>query len=570
MATKTQISDIRWQVDIYPYKTFYPQPDESDSSDVFGDMVTVSTGIVGISLSRSKSSVNDICTIDLYGPINKAFFKGNWVIIRSLHGNPDFAINGFPQFFGQIEGLSTSYTVGGNGKIIQSSSITVRSWAFILRTPVKFDQFAMSQLKREDAVGLAKTVSSVSKDVTPEKLADMITKAANPFEFGVIILSLIGGINKVGQDNTGDYLDFISGQLPEVALTAPRIHPGLYNTILPNISGQKGTDFPSFLAYIGGVAPSQGANYLNEGYFMNMDKYEDYKTFFSNPKDRPVNTGFAPVLLHGESAWDLLDQMTDSVCNEMFADFFCINDDDLIYIKPFVTVRDKPFALKRQIKALDGQLNSKWSSYDDVQRTTIDASQILGIQLSDSFLDSPNFIRVQYNNSELTNDYSKVHAALSSTIRKKDEMSRYGGQAIYPFTSFVDLEGKLIDNWYADLAALMHLWHGLKYKMPDMRLSLKDLAIPFTVGTNLEFELNGITYVGHIESFAKSYRIMETGAHMSSTSISLSRVVIVNKDDKMLDFMPPEYILDLFHRGEVSNQQVKPKGNVADIFRSLV
>lgn len=573
MAVKTQLSDVRWQVDVYPYKTFYPQPRESEDSDVFDTAVTVSEGIQGISLSRSKTSVNDTCTIDLYGPINKAFFKGNWVIIRSKYGkNADKEKNGFPQFFGQIEHLVSGYFVNSNGKISQSSTITIRSWAFVLRSPVKFDQFAMSQLDRKDAVGLAKIAASVNKNISPEKLADLITKAANPFEFGAIILSLIGGIDKLGQESTGKYINFISGELPTVSLTTPRVHSGLFKVLIPNVPERQESNVSSFLSYISGISTAASSSFLTNGYFQSLDEFDSFTKTYINPEDRPINTGFAPILLNGDSAWDLLEQMTDVVCNELLADFYCVKrTDGLIWIKPFVTVRDKPYAMKRQIDALEGELNSKWSSYDNVPRITIDASQILSLQLSDSFIDSPNFIRVQYNNSELANEYIKATAALSSTIRKKDAMARYGGQAIYPFTSFVDLQGSFMDYWYSDLAAMIHIWQGLKYKMPDMRLSIKDLAVCFTVGTNLQFEIAGVTYVGHIESFAKSYRVGENGSHTSSTSLSLSRVVIVNKQDGLLDFMPPEYILDLFNRKPVvdQNREVK-KGEISDRFRKLL
>jgi hypothetical protein len=467
MSVKTEVSDIRWLVDVYPYKSFYPQAGDAKSTSAFADKKSISLGIVGISFSRSKSSVNDVCTIECYGVLDKSLFKGNWLIVKSLYGNNIDNPVGFPQFFGQIENVSVSYSVGGNGKIVQTSSITARSWSFILRSPVKYDQFAMSQIRNEDSVAVAKIIANNDPEISSEDLEKYVTQAVNPFQFGATILAFIGGIDRTGQEQDGEYLDFVTGKLPDVALTTPAIHPDIFDSLVPINSNSKLNKFPAFMNYIAGVYQSSSLDF-SRGFFLDADLLKTYRTSFKDPGDRPAITNFASILLNGDSAWDILENMTDAVANEMFADFFCVLDENngekAVKISPFVMVRDRPFALKRQLDELEGKIKSKWSVYDEVPRITIQASQILSIQISDSFLSSPNFIRVQYNNSELRNDAVAASAALSSTIRKPDEMSRYGGQPIYPFTSFVDIEGKLLDIWYADLAAMLYNWHGQKYK----------------------------------------------------------------------------------------------------------
>jgi hypothetical protein len=549
---KTESSELRWQIAVYAYGSYYPQQGESkEPAKAFDAPTIVNEGITEISFARSKGSVGDMCTISIFGPVPVEFFKGNWLIVSSLHTQDNKFKDGVPEFFGQIENLSVTYNMSGTGNIQQSSTITVRSWAFILRTPVKLDAYSLATIGRDDAVGVAKRVQEYTQ-ATAKQVAELLSKSVNPFSFGGVALALIGALDLKGKTATEPYINFKEIKLPDVALTAPALPPGILQKILNLENSPNSTRAFSSgaIEYVAGVRVDSTASpelTIPTGFFPSTEEYKRFRDSYKIPTDRPMLTNYAPILLKGDSVFGMMQEMADPFANEFFADFYCIADGNKMLIQPFIALRDKPFALAKYKKQIDKGFKSAWSTYDDLPRIEILEHQITSFRIDDSFLDAPNFIRIMYSNNDMGIALENVRAAMESTFRDADAMSRYGGQSLYPTTSYIKTDGSYVESWYLDFGAMIYLWHALKYRLPDMTMNIRDLGTPLIVGMNVTFTIAGTTFVGHLEGFSKSYTINPaTGKHQTAASLRIARLCVVEKVGGELDFIAPELIQDIF------------------------
>lgn len=560
---------VRYEIWAYPFNSFYPQSGEAYSTpeEIYGDPVEVENAR-GLNFTRSKNSVNDSASFDIYGPLDKSCFKGSWVVIYSFGGDHDLEDKRVIQFFGQIEKLNISYSADGRGKVSQNSQVIVRSWAYLLKCFVKLDQFALYQLSSKGETAPTTFFQELSKKTDTDFLK-FASSTFSPFGFGKAVLSLIGAMQQESNAKDESYIDYFKMKLPTVALSLPSIPFEICKNLIYNQGVEYNNPLSTgFMEYAAGVNTSPD-NYIKDYesavFLYPANTWQDFQDAYDEDIDRPRISDVAVIFMSGDSAWDMLTKHTDHASCEVFADFFVtLNDSGEALIQPYIIVRDKPYATKYQISNLDRLLSSKWSTFDDLITMEIPPDSIIGISISDSFASSPNFIRIQYNNSSMISEAEITRSAFDSTRRQADEMSRYGGQAMYldsPYITY-DMEEPALANpsakdvkkkdptatvtdYAKDLSAMNYCWYGQSYMYPDATLTLIDNNFIFNVGINLRFSIGGNTFVGHIESFSKSYSVSSVGGHSTRTTVQLSKLCLRQTTGDLLP-IPPKLILDLY------------------------
>ena len=79
MKVKYATNSTRWDVILFDYVDDVPEPVSYPDVEVHSG----NKGVVSISVSRSKASIQNTASIQVVGDLHPAYSIGNWVIIKS-------------------------------------------------------------------------------------------------------------------------------------------------------------------------------------------------------------------------------------------------------------------------------------------------------------------------------------------------------------------------------------------------------------------------------------------------------------------------------------------------------
>ena len=554
-------------------------------------------GITGVSLHRSKGTPDGSCSITMVGPLSPKIYVGGWAIISSITQNENGQSSSLTRFVGQIENIDISYNVGENGNIFLQSSIKIREWSAMLRMTVRYDIMALAATGFGTPGGQLQGVSDLLKSAAAgdsshyKEISKMLNNAFDPYEIGHIILALIGSLN--AQDAIQTVKSLTEDlKLPNVATTAPYIPQGLLARLgigsgtskLPQLgsllsNNSKNPYQSGFVKLITGV---QSEAVYNDGEWdgvfssKNGTKIEElsknYQTGYEAlvEKVKPLTAGFQSILSSGAPAWDLLSTCCDNTVNEVFTDLLYetgSNEDDVV-AKPVIFLRNRPFLLKR---IRDGEMEgikipsdvdlSIFAVYDDLPRHKIDSRSVLNFRVNSTFLNSPNYIRINYAPGVLMDKTGEPEALNAGLDRLDAEMKRFGGNektltTIYNGTDPSGIGGEsgavgTIDDWYKQLATLARAWYSYNYRMGTGILMLKENGIPLSIGNNVQFKFGQYMLVGHIEGIRCDFQVEADGSETNLTTVTLVNIVHATSIGD-LDFVDMEHWGNLLHSTPVS------------------
>lgn len=604
---------VRWIVELYPFASKYPGKSDfkqgaagltviaakqdvqsvekeiekqkaiNSTSSLGGKETTVAGGLSSIRISRSKATPDAQCVFTMIGHMPDGCFPGTWVIITSVNNDEAGLPRKLVRFIGQIYDIDPDYTiVPGNALLQTRHTVHVREWSACLTMPVRYDMFAIiNSLPASASLSAIANIvgadAAIGQKVSVDELQKIATKAFNPYELVHLILKLIGAVNQ--NDLLNGIKDLGELGLPEVALSMPSVPPALLERL-----GLSGADtnapFSSGLMDVitgvqkvgmyndgtwngifGAPGPNQVVQYSNAAFGFedqgpptnssNPTIEEFKKSFDMNPKDRPIALGLAALVSSGEPAWSLIQNHCDTSLNEFFTDILYqpVGGND-IAAKPVLFVRDKPF-LMRKLKAATTTNLDSWTVYDDLPRVRIDNVYITNFRISNTFINSPSFIRVNFQGQATEANLTKNLSEVYGTVRLTDEMKRFGGQEFYLQTQFLSKDviagaASQVDfkEWFQKIRDVARAWHSHNYKMGTGSLTIRDDNIPLTCGFNAQFTLGKFELVGHVESFELTYNVGENGGHETTCRVSLSR--IVHDFGGQLDFIDPDAFANLF------------------------
>jgi hypothetical protein len=556
--------NVRFFLQVFPWQSQFP--DHKEKKPTEGESVYIDDGILSMQIHRSKDNPYGTAVLNLYSKIHPAIFAGNWCLIKSYNGVQETAEDGIVRFFGQIYSVSTSYQLNAGGGLRQDTVVNIREWSFLYSVPVRYDSYAMLNLSTDDHLKFVKSANDLISKGNPQSLENLAKAVLDPFQFCALTLQWIGALSGKGLEEItkgSTYKNNFSGvelkdlQLPDVALLLPTIPRKLLMALDPNMS-EESLDNPfsgDLVIQQFGVQGEDNNPYFNP----DLGVFEDVLGVNNGTQradKRPLYANVMSVFVNGQSAWDILNQGCDKNVNEIFTDLVYYKSDngEQIIARPFLCFRDKPFMLDKYKEALKGGAN--WSSYDYVPRIDVPIETIERIDLSSSFTESANYIRVQYvADGILANEMNRVIADINGTVRLASEMLRYGGQTEYVQTPYTSTDGGYLPNWYKDIATLTSYWNGLLYRMPSVQLIIRDTNICFTVGFNVRFKVKENVFVGHLKNYSITYSRNTEGTHRTTTVLNLERVVMEDANGK-LTFMPAAFINDIYSNVKAPEEDV--------------
>jgi hypothetical protein len=319
-----------------------------EAFSVYSGAGRASSGIVSISFSRGKASIDNKCTIILVGPLPAHTRSGNWVVVNSIHATKT-AFNALPRFVGQIQQINTEYNVLASGAIVLRSVITVAEWSNLLLSPVVFDMRTAAGLLKKTA-GLSSLVSQLAGGggENYKKYADSVQTMLNPYTASRYFLRMIGMINELGGISMADDKPW------KAAATLPDLPAGLLKRL-----GHDGTTSEvfskGFVKIIAGrVKDPSILSPINKGSWNGFFgegavKFKDFVEAFDDFKDdqglQPLAEGVTSVAqLSSRSVWDMIQSRNDPQFNESFTDmYYEIGNDESITTSLCVVVRGKMF-----------------------------------------------------------------------------------------------------------------------------------------------------------------------------------------------------------------------------------
>ena len=593
----TRSISTKWVIEVYPFDSSVPtSSDFSTPKSLLGkagsivgsksaegavgkllDRGTLSSsnnirnfGVVSVQFSRSKQAPDSNCEIKMVGPLPPDMIPGSWVVIstvsKPLGGETKF----LTRFFGQIFAIEPNFESRDDGLLTTTSTIRVREWSYALKVPVKYDILALeSQVSAQSfqALAASKLLKSVDGANPSKDLVTLLSKAFDPYELGHLVLQMIGAINE------GDIIPSAKSgpaiKLPGLAVTMPSMPPAILSRIGIPDANPKNPFSSGLVKVITGVLPESVYNRGDwNGIWINtnLDQFaQKMKKGYDNLTIRPKVIGLGTLLQAGSPAWDILTRQTENSLNECFTDIWFEKDGNGVYSgKPVLVIRDKPYLLKslrdNPPPEISTQLGgtpdlSKFSLYDDVPRINIPTDQIISVRLNNNCVNSPNYIRAQYDIAGLGDRFQDAKAALAGIVKLQNEMERFGGNYEVVRTSFfgqnlqrdsntAQLTPNVTTDFFTDyfgvLRGLFTLWHSYDYRMANGVMMLKDDNIPISVGLNVQFKLGEYDLVAHVESVQYQYSIDESGLESTNCYITFSRLVKVEEDNS-LGFIPPEH-----------------------------
>jgi hypothetical protein len=582
MKVKYLNNSTRWEVILFDYIDDVPTSDPPKVAVYSGNR-----GVVGISVSRSKASIQSTASISIVGELNAAYTVGNWVIIKSKVGKfkeksdeksafKDVSPlkEGIIRFIGQITTIQNSYSVDGSGLLVKRATVHIREWSSLLNIPVRIDAYSVSSYTNQTQEALGRlsfvdgNVSKVNyvqpRNIQFQKLAQQLI---DPFVGAGLVLSIIGGLNTDSQTGAslgvdlGEYqkvvsmsrltsrmpslpqelLDYL--ELPKTTQTNNAFATGFTNTLLGVMYANSSFEGSKSGALDGYGKEERDPKSFN-GYF---NSYSQLKSMFSNYQDRPVKSNFFSSLGKGASAWSLIQEHIDTTINEAFTDIWYFKTESGATTSlPMIILRDKPFALKTFLTDPDNQIkHTKWTAFDDLPRVFVDDVMIQSVSTTNSFFTSPNFIEPQLQTGEVgssrTDDPTTILTTAVHRIIDDGAINRFGTIEHYWNTVYSAPTAKTSESgtvyvpWFEDTKKLMYYWHALSYRFGDASLTLKDNDLPIMVGCNLSFPMGKNVLCGHVESVSWSFSIGMDGSASTTTNVQLSYLCKVKsklEDDK--------------------------------------
>jgi hypothetical protein len=562
-----------------------------------GGNIESAYGVTSIAYSRSKSTPDGQCQVNFVGRLPNGVHAGAWVVITSVSNANTGQERALVRYVGQIIDVSPDYQVASSGVFIQNSTITIREWSSVLRMPVRYDVFSIEgqQLSNNPAAALEGLVGSAlsklgakgkSKD---EEIKKLLEKAFDPYELAQVILLLVGMISKEDSTSRIKQLNGEAITLPKKAVTACAIPAGVQERLGISSSGAGGLAgavqsvgsllsgggsegnainpyMSGFMQTVTGIQKDPVYNSGWDGIFA-QTKISDYKGIlkkgYESSNNRPATNGIAAITQIGMSAWDLLQNFCDKDINEVYTDMWYEigeNEKDIVG-KPVIVIRDKPYLMKSVKDGKEDGIESSnlldnWTLYDHIPRINIPNSLITRVSLKNTFLNSPNYIRINFsiNNKRVGANDSK--AALYGLRRLDPEMKRFGGNEFFMETNFIGTKadktskaenstGDFFVTWFETLRELARCWHSYNYRMGSGVIVIKDNNIPLSLGFNVQFEFGNYTLVGQIESISSNYMKESDGTDVNATTIQLSRIVAVDPNNNELTFV------DITHWGSL-------------------
>lgn len=582
----------RWVVELFPHESKYPNTKDTDASSLKVPITLIASdqnvesfqkeiqkqeqegqqevilagGLTSISVSRTKVSPEAQCTFSITGDVPFSAFPGTWCLITSVSIMPDGTERKLIRFVGQIYDMSPQYVVDPRTALIGTqTTFRVREWSSALQCPVRYDIFSIvNSLPQQSAVAALGTIQfaagKAGEAISASELQKIVSNSFNPFELAHLILKLVGAINQDDSLQTIKSLGKLG--LPEVALTMPSIPPNLLERLGMSDVNSKDPFSTGFVRVMTGV--QQGSVHNDgswNGVFKDINEYGNKLN--RDPKDRPIALGLAALVSTGESAWALISKHCDPALNEFFTDVLYEEGDTpgSIIAKPTIFVRDKPFLMRKLKDAFQEAPLNTWSLYDDLPRVRVDDVYITSFGLSNTFLNSPNFLRVNYQSQAFEANALRTLSEIYGTTRLLPEMRRFGGQEFFVETQFLSkdvIAGRAsnvnFEQWFQKIKGVVAAWHGHNYRMATGNLVLRDDNIPLMVGFNVQFTFGQFEIVGHVESMNINYIIDDSGRDETVTQVKLSR--IVQSLNGKLDFIDPSAFANLLKATPVASPTV--------------
>jgi hypothetical protein len=589
MKVKYKVNSTKWEVILFDYTNDVPSLDLEPEVEIYnGNM-----GVVGIQISRSKNSIQNAASIQIVGELDAAYCIGNWVIIKSKVGkfdNPNDIsplTEGIIRFIGQITTIESRYAKMPSGLLAKQFTIHIREWSSLLNIPIKFDAYSFMEYWLNKPAALARTElfsaalkKEIGDKISSANLIDMASKLVDPFLSVKIILSLVGVLNAKSSNAMNVSIDSEEAKYFNIARLTSRM-PFIPQPLLEylGLKDTKGSEAFStgFVKILTGVMFDDGGlsekkkqsqdrygskDFLDKqafsGYFSNFDKLNE---MFVDPKDRPISTNFLESLGRGSSIWSLVTEKIDTSVHECFTDIWYFKDGDKITSYPVLVARDKPFILKDFYKEAN-ITSTKWTTYDDVPRVFADDVLIMALSTSNTFFTSANFVFPQIVGADVGYPKQDNPTVLESMVKSRiiDDASinRFGTQqhfwtTQYAFTRFPDpnFVGPLKPDqsnsvmWFDEAKKLIYYWNCLGYRFGQANLTLKDNNLPIMVGCNLSFPFGKNLLCGHVDSVVWSFNIQPDGVASTTTSVALSYLCQVSKEDGSLKTLGPLGFTDL-------------------------
>lgn len=549
MKTRTKSADIltKWSIDYFPFSSIYPENSGINIPAFSDPAVELTTGITSISITRSKGTVASQCVFSITGEGPDNLFPGTWIVIKSTGQNAKGEPLTLMRFIGQVHSMTVDYSVSPDTALIQTRiTYHAREWSAALETPVRYDMAAIAQTLDQTGVMM---LNIQSINVSYGQIKDLVKNSFNAFELAQLILMMVGSLS------ANDKVSKLSGiniALPEIATRMPTVPKSLIDYLEMSGVDAKGAFATGFVKVITGIQKKGVNNKGDWSGIWDTTSVNSYANdFIRNDPEKPIALGYAALSSMGDSAWNLITNHCDPSINEFFTDIFYEKVNDKIISRPFIMIRDKPFLLKMFKDAMSIP-SGKWTIYDDLPRTRIDSVYIQSFQFQNTFVNSPNYIRVNFSPQSVESDLPKAASLIAGFKQINAEMNRFGGQEYSLETQFLNIDtvaqsgaSGTKPDWFAQLAQISMAWHSYNYKMGSGSLFLRDDNVPITCGTNVQFSIGDFELVGHVEAYEIQAVVHADGRHETTSRVQLSR--IVQEIDKKLDFIPPDSMTKLLN-----------------------
>lgn len=602
---KTASLSTKWIVEVYPFDNPVPSsgdflyaPAKTNSSfAVTGskgsseyisalkekglipdDAEIQNLGVVGVSINRSKSSPAGEATISTVGPMASSLVVGSWVVI-STASRKNNKTKYLMRFIGQIQSLDVTYGVEESGLQTTMAQISVREWSYGLTVPVKYDILSIqagvlggnqvNQNLANKIIGGSTDQANVST-----QLQDLMLQSYDPYQVSELVLKLIGAINSEDIVNKVDLGSNNQLQFPQQALQMPSVPKEVLARLGLKVTNPRSPFSSGFVKVMSGVQNKPVYSRSDWNGIWKSTNLDDFKDIlqdgYSKIKVRPSIPGLGTLLQNGTPAWTILNDFAENTLNECFTDiWYEDNGNGDIVGKPVIVVRDKPFLMKSLREnpppALSGQFGttpdlSGWTLYDDLPRLIIPSEQVVSMRLGNTIVNSPNYIRVEYDSPSQSDRMTGAKSALSGIVRLSSEMERFGGIDGTAHTIYMGLSNpkeinpsvaqnvspNFFEEYFGIIKSLFTLWHSYNYRMANGQITLKDDNIPVSIGNNIQFEIGKFTLCAHVDSVSYTYQIQSDGLETSVCIISYSRLVRVEENGD-LSLMNPSDFGNLTH-----------------------
>jgi len=608
---KYGVTSTRWQVIIFDYQEKYPLTEDINETDIVLANLGVVSISFGRSKStvQSTASIEIVGSLPPAYRIGNWLVIKSKVGAFKDSDEPSTSGQGVVRFIGQIVDVTTTYNKADNGLFHRRSNVIVREWSGILHCPVRLEFGAAEQaaLQSKNTAVQTETIKKASEN--NGNMIQIAQSVFDPFDYVRLVLAFVGFFGSSFKGTGPDFSEDknkallpIAKEISRTALNLPHIPQNLLTylgmeDVKPDQAFTSSGGFAGLILGVNNGSVSISDTYRKknkdktfDGRFISFTKLQE---IYVNYKDRPKTTGMLSDFAQGRGAWDLLQARCDSEYNECFTDIWyfgspeteitttesstsiflpreqvtgketdiidpiTIDDENvssstpasLIYAKPVIVIRDKPFAMEKYLKSSEIK-SSKWSTLDNVPRVLIQDTYIKSINVKSTFYNSPNYIQPSIANDTSTDTFVNKNLLSLFALRSiRPEMNRFGGIQHFPQTPFIGQNTNgddIATEWFKDASKIQYLWHALNYRFLSGTISMKDNDVALMVGCNVVLQLKGgLKLCAHVESLNWNFSISPDGQVSNDCQIGFSYMCRVMLDDS-LDFISSYDINDLF------------------------